>query len=95
PSPIPSPVLGKKPNATQSLLAWCKEVTRNYRGVKITNFTTSWRNGLAFCAILNHFRSDLIDYKSLNPQDIKENNKKVRTATENDMSAILVSPVLF
>ncbi|XP_048456840.1 EH domain-binding protein 1 [Rhincodon typus] len=76
PSPIPSPVLGKKPNATQSLLAWCKEVTKNYRGVKITNFTTSWRNGLAFCAILNHFRSDLIDYKSLNPQDIKENNKK-------------------
>ncbi|XP_059504275.1 EH domain-binding protein 1 isoform X2 [Stegostoma tigrinum] len=76
PSPIPSPILGKKPNATQSLLAWCKEVTKNYRGVKITNFTTSWRNGLAFCAILNHFRSDLIDYKSLNPQDIKENNKK-------------------
>uniref|UniRef100_UPI00398E3240 EH domain-binding protein 1 isoform X1 n=1 Tax=Pristiophorus japonicus TaxID=55135 RepID=UPI00398E3240 len=76
PSPIPSPVLGKKPNATQSLLAWCKEVTKNYRGVKITNFTTSWRNGLAFCAILHHFRSDLLDYKSLNPQDIKENNKK-------------------
>uniref|UniRef100_A0A4W3GJK9 EH domain binding protein 1 n=1 Tax=Callorhinchus milii TaxID=7868 RepID=A0A4W3GJK9_CALMI len=64
------------PNASQSLLAWCKEVTKNYRGVKITNFTTSWRNGLAFCAILHHFRTDLIDYKSLNPQDIKENNKK-------------------
>nr|XP_060640568.1 EH domain-binding protein 1 isoform X3 [Anolis sagrei ordinatus] len=76
PSPIPSPVLGKKPNASQSLLAWCKEVTKNYRGVKITNFTTSWRNGLSFCAILHHFRPDLIDYKSLNPQDIKENNKK-------------------
>ncbi|CAO2640796.1 EH domain-binding protein 1 [Lemmus lemmus] len=76
PSPIPSPVLGQKPNASQSLLAWCKEVTKNYRGVKITNFTTSWRNGLSFCAILHHFRPDLIDYKSLNPQDIKENNKK-------------------
>ncbi|XP_056669919.1 EH domain-binding protein 1 isoform X14 [Monodelphis domestica] len=76
PSPIPSPVLGKKPNASQSLLVWCKEVTKNYRGVKITNFTTSWRNGLSFCAILHHFRPDLIDYKSLNPQDIKENNKK-------------------
>uniref|UniRef100_A0A8C9SPV5 EH domain binding protein 1 n=1 Tax=Scleropages formosus TaxID=113540 RepID=A0A8C9SPV5_SCLFO len=70
------PVLGGKPNASQSLLAWCREVTRNYRGVKITNFTTSWRNGLAFCALLHHFRPDLIDYKSLNPQDIKENNKK-------------------
>ncbi|XP_051936113.1 EH domain-binding protein 1 isoform X3 [Hippocampus zosterae] len=76
PSPIPSPVLGGKPNASQSLLAWCREVTRNYRGVKITNFTTSWRNGLAFCALLHHFRPDAIDYKSLNPQDIKENNKK-------------------
>lgn len=76
PSPVPSPVLGRKPNASQSLLVWCKEVTKNYRGVKITNFTTSWRNGLSFCAILHHFRPDLIDYKSLNPQDIKENNKK-------------------
>ncbi|KAM6179228.1 EH domain-binding protein 1 isoform 10-T10 [Erethizon dorsatum] len=75
-SPIPSPVLRRKPNASQSLLVWCKEVTKNYRGVKITNFTTSWRNGLSFCAILHHFRPDLIDYKSLNPQDIKENNKK-------------------
>ncbi|KAK6489509.1 EH domain-binding protein 1-like isoform X10 [Huso huso] len=76
PSPVPSPVLGKKPNASQSLLAWCREVTKNYRGVKITNFTTSWRNGLAFCALFHHFRPNLLDYKSLNPQDIKENNKR-------------------
>ncbi|XP_075719262.1 EH domain-binding protein 1 isoform X3 [Rhinoderma darwinii] len=76
PSPLPSPTLGRQPNASQSLLVWCREVTKSYRGVKITNFTTSWRNGLAFCAILNYFRPDLIDYKSLNPQDIKENNKK-------------------
>lgn len=60
PSPVPSPVLGGKPNASQSLLAWCREVTKNYRGVKITNFTTSWRNGLAFCALLHHFRPDIM-----------------------------------
>lgn len=60
PSPASSPVLGGKPNASQSLLAWCREVTKNYRGVKITNFTTSWRNGLAFCAILHHFRPDVM-----------------------------------
>uniref|UniRef100_A0A665TPL4 EH domain binding protein 1 n=1 Tax=Echeneis naucrates TaxID=173247 RepID=A0A665TPL4_ECHNA len=90
PSPIPSPVLGGKPNASQSLLAWCREVTKNYRGVKITNFTTSWRNGLAFCALLHHFRPDIIDYKSLNPQDIKENNKKVRDGHCRQMGVLKI-----
>ncbi|XP_034288365.1 EH domain-binding protein 1 isoform X2 [Pantherophis guttatus] len=92
PSPLPSPVLGRKPNASQSLLAWCKEVTKNYRGVKITNFTTSWRNGLSFCAILHHFRPDLIDYKSLNPQDIKENNKKAYDGLANLGISRLLEP---
>uniref|UniRef100_A0A8C5HT85 EH domain binding protein 1 n=1 Tax=Gouania willdenowi TaxID=441366 RepID=A0A8C5HT85_GOUWI len=61
---------------SQSLLAWCQEITKNYRGVKVTNFTTSWRNGLAFCALLHFFRPDVINYKALCPLDIKENNKK-------------------
>ncbi|XP_073410144.1 EH domain-binding protein 1 isoform X2 [Dendrobates tinctorius] len=92
PSPLPSPTLGRQPNASQSLLAWCKEVTKSYRGVKITNFTTSWRNGLAFCAILNYFRPDLIDYKSLNPQDIKENNKKAYDGFANIGISRLLEP---
>uniref|UniRef100_A0A8C5BIZ7 EH domain binding protein 1 n=1 Tax=Gadus morhua TaxID=8049 RepID=A0A8C5BIZ7_GADMO len=92
PSPIPSPVLGGKPNASQSLLAWCRQVTKNYRGVKITNFTTSWRNGLAFCALLHHFRPDHIDYKSLNPQDIKENNKKAYDGFANLGISRLLEP---
>ncbi|XP_053292426.1 EH domain-binding protein 1 [Pleuronectes platessa] len=92
PSPVPSPILGGKPNASQSLLAWCREVTKNYRGVKITNFTTSWRNGLAFCALLHHFRPDTIDYKSLNPQDIKENNKKAYDVFANLGISRLLEP---
>ncbi|XP_059497477.1 uncharacterized protein LOC125449255 [Stegostoma tigrinum] len=63
-------------NTCRSLLDWCKEVTRDYQRLKITNFTTSWRNGLAFCAILHHFHPELIDYSSLDPHDIKTNNKK-------------------
>ncbi|XP_071508336.1 EH domain-binding protein 1-like [Diadema antillarum] len=61
---------------SQQLLLWCQEVTRGYRGVKVTNLTTSWRNGLAFCAIINRHRPDLIDFASLSQHDIKGNNKK-------------------
>ncbi|ESO87737.1 hypothetical protein LOTGIDRAFT_127247 [Lottia gigantea] len=59
----------------KKLLDWCKLVTKGYKGVKVTNLTTSWRNGMAFCAIINHFRPDLIDYSALAPHDIKTNNK--------------------
>lgn len=44
----------------QDLLEWCKDVTRDYPGVKVTNLTTSWRNGLAFCAVIHSFRPDLM-----------------------------------
>eukprot|EP00058_Branchiostoma_floridae_P025180 XP_002610670.1 hypothetical protein BRAFLDRAFT_65861 [Branchiostoma floridae] len=71
-----TPKMSKKPSATQDLLEWCKEATKGYRGVKVTNFTTSWRNGLAFCAILHHFQPNMIDFSSLSPHDIKGNNKK-------------------
>ncbi|XP_061664170.1 EH domain-binding protein 1-like protein 1 isoform X6 [Syngnathoides biaculeatus] len=62
--------------SSQSLLEWCKEVTQGHKGLKITNFSTSWRNGLAFCAILHHFHPEKINYELLDPYDIKHNNKR-------------------
>ncbi|RZC41943.1 EH domain-binding protein 1, partial [Asbolus verrucosus] len=59
----------------QDLLEWCKEMTKNYPGVKVTNLTTSWRNGMAFCALIHHFEPDLIDFNSLSPHDVKGNCK--------------------
>lgn len=44
----------------QDLLEWCKEITKNYSGIKVTNLTTSWRNGMAFCAIIHKFEPDLM-----------------------------------
>uniref|UniRef100_A0A673YBQ2 Microtubule-associated protein futsch-like n=1 Tax=Salmo trutta TaxID=8032 RepID=A0A673YBQ2_SALTR len=71
--PLPSPGLV---TSSKSLLEWCQEVTKGYKGVKVTNFNTSWRNGLAFCAILHHFYPDKIDFEALETNDIKLNNKK-------------------
>ncbi|GFU42959.1 EH domain-binding protein 1 [Nephila pilipes] len=65
------------------LLTWCKEVTKGYKGVNVTNMTTSWRNGLAFCAVIHHFHPDLIDFESLSPHNIKENCKKAFEAAES------------
>ncbi|KAM5183045.1 EH domain-binding protein 1-like protein 1 isoform 3-T3 [Callospermophilus lateralis] len=79
PSASEVPQAGAPPtlvSSSQSLLEWCQEVTTGYRGVRITNFTTSWRNGLAFCAILHRFYPDKIDYASLDPLNIKQNNKQ-------------------
>ncbi|KAM9763662.1 EH domain-binding protein 1-like protein 1 isoform 5-T5 [Dama dama] len=73
-SPAPAPPA--QVSFSQSLLEWCQEVTAGYRGVRITNFTTSWRNGLAFCAILHRFYPDKIDFASLDPLNIKQNNKQ-------------------
>lgn len=63
-------VNGKKVNAKserlnvktpgQDLLEWCKDVTKNYENIKVTNLTTSFKNGMAFAAIIAHFRPDLM-----------------------------------
>ncbi|XP_073802551.1 protein-methionine sulfoxide oxidase mical3b isoform X3 [Danio rerio] len=47
------------------LLSWCQEHTHGYRKVCVTDFTSSWRSGLALCALIHTFRPDLIDFASL------------------------------
>ncbi|XP_025415748.1 EH domain-binding protein 1-like protein 1 isoform X3 [Sipha flava] len=66
----------------QDLLEWCKDITKGYPGVKVTNLTTSWRNGLAFCAIIHYFRPDLLEFDSLKSHDIRGNCKTAFDAGE-------------
>lgn len=58
----------------RALQIWCSQVTADYPNVHITDLSTSFRDGLAFNAIIHHFRPDLFDYKALNPAQIRENN---------------------
>ena len=65
------------PNYIQQddLLAWSQKCVEGYHGASVSNFTTSWRSGLAAAAIIHRFRPDLLDFNSLQPHDVIHNNK--------------------
>ncbi|XP_032594080.1 MICAL-like protein 1 isoform X2 [Drosophila grimshawi] len=59
---------------TKALEFWCQRTTKGYNNVKIENMTTSWRDGLGFCALIHFYRPDLIDFDQLKKTDIYYNN---------------------
>uniref|UniRef100_A0A0R3TC61 Calponin-homology (CH) domain-containing protein n=1 Tax=Rodentolepis nana TaxID=102285 RepID=A0A0R3TC61_RODNA len=42
--------------AGRNLLAWCRSVTVGYRGIDITDFSSSWSDGRAFLAIIHRYK---------------------------------------
>jgi len=60
----------------EGLLLWCRKKTQGYRDVDpptITNFTTNWKNGMAFCALIHRHQPGLIDYDSLDKANAAQN----------------------
>uniref|UniRef100_A0A0K2UHZ5 Uncharacterized protein n=1 Tax=Lepeophtheirus salmonis TaxID=72036 RepID=A0A0K2UHZ5_LEPSM len=72
-------------HGTKALEAWCQIVTKDYSNVTITNMTSSWRSGLGFCALIHHFRPELLNYSNLNPQNAFENNSLAFTIAEQHL----------
>ncbi|XP_067862058.1 smoothelin isoform X2 [Heptranchias perlo] len=73
------------PNANsikQMLLDWCRAKTRGYEHVAIQNFSSSWSDGMAFCALVHNFFPEAFDYSELNPSNRRHNFEVAFTMAE-------------
>ncbi|XP_036057358.1 smoothelin isoform X4 [Onychomys torridus] len=77
------------PNANsikQMLLDWCRAKTRGYEHVDIQNFSSSWSDGMAFCALVHNFFPEAFDYGQLSPQNRRQNFEMAFSSAEASCS---------
>lgn len=65
-------------------MQWARRTTSRYPGVRVSDFTGSWRDGLAFSAILHRNRPDLIDWRSARSYQARERLHQVFYVAERE-----------
>ncbi|NXN95335.1 SMTL2 protein, partial [Rhinopomastus cyanomelas] len=66
----------------QILLDWCRSKTVGYQHVDLQNFSSSWNDGMAFCALVHSFFPEAFDYSKLDPTHRKQNFELAFTTAE-------------
>ncbi|XP_074115699.1 molecule interacting with CasL isoform X3 [Cotesia typhae] len=74
-----------------TLLHWLQKQVALYDTVKITDMTSSFKDGMAICAIVHRYRPDLIDFNSLKSDDVEKNNQLAYDVLEKELG---ISPIM-
>uniref|UniRef100_A0A2K6TJ47 Spectrin repeat containing nuclear envelope protein 2 n=1 Tax=Saimiri boliviensis boliviensis TaxID=39432 RepID=A0A2K6TJ47_SAIBB len=72
-------------SAKKALLLWAQQQCATYESVNVTDFKSSWRNGMAFLAIIHALRPDLIDMKSVKHRSNKDNLREAFRIAEREL----------
>ncbi|KAI5108559.1 dystonin [Silurus meridionalis] len=78
--------------AKERLLLWSQQMTEGYVGVRCENFTTSWKDGRLFNAIIHKYRPDLVDMSKVSTQSSRSNLEQAFTVAEQLGVARLLDP---
>ncbi|NXB00685.1 SMTL2 protein, partial [Cnemophilus loriae] len=66
----------------QILLDWCRSKTIGYKHIDLQNFSSSWNDGMAFCALVHSFFPEAFDYNKLDPANREQNFELAFTTAE-------------
>ncbi|XP_077403268.1 uncharacterized protein LOC144036462 [Vanacampus margaritifer] len=70
------------------LLEWCRSKTIGYQNIDIQNFSSSWSDGMAFCALVHSFFPLEFEYNTLNPANRKQNLQLAFTTAETQADCL-------